>query len=1287
MVRLPIAPHVVVKILLVVSLITSASVRWTFSTTRTALEVALQEFAFNGGDRDHMVRLPPDTIRMVHNDLQEHKFKSTMRTSTTAKSKTANTHDTPTPSITLSSSACQSPLLTRSLQRIPGYIEECSNSTFFGFVMRDLSNRFLYRSETDNHPRRTVVVVSENARQALKDIIFQSKRWTITREDAIRRRGFRVGESFLVDAMWYNHTAVALDDDSPSDVPNNIFLLVLDNSFVVSASSNAKGISLNNRVTHIIDSLTTRYAIFPVLSATQHFLGLDICQHFLNAGYKLQILSSSHVVNGTNPFPPNTLLKSVPQIEGFLRHGQNLTTNEETFQSYLFATRGWELAIPSRREYIDMTGLGNDHVIDVQKEGIPFRQCTNVEHATISIHEERLHVFCFGTSLELDVNERTPRYSYPIDSSSNGTVTTVELWLGHTNMSLLEAACVKCTQQSDQSWNQQTACVTQARLSSTPGNAFTMKNESSEQEHEPRQKNLIAIEIKGLTPSTLKSWRSIRHMMSLESLGFGLYSNFSGLGHDFVFSEGNYTTSLPSFWQRRGYEVFQSSTKWNGKYNVSTNEMSNVNFHGSQVQDMFDFDHDYPHCLGGKSKPQVLLTSAMQFIQRCRYDNESWAVFLSFPEGQEDETRTLIDLLDIPLTDFLSNLARKILSTEEWSNTIIALFSGGVRNRPILFLKNGLNDTAVRKNNPTSLDLSRALRGLVAESDSPIQRNEITFSSSHHRSDRSICESAFESNESTCYFESTDVEASKSAPTKPSPPSILSFYADIPESRKTRLHMDNVRGASSRSAIGKGCVCATNVRTWFDCQSKHPWDRKEDFREYFILVDCPERPMHLEVRMLRNDVLLERSRKKREALGYTNGTLVNIMFLEIDSVSQEYADRHFPKTRELLKEYRIRLNAKTGQHNCKKGLCSAEFSYVSLVGANSIPNQVAALSGCLSSSTQKMCGLNKSSIGEICNDPAQLHHGLRLERVRVVGEQAYWCPLRDTQNMRTPWIFSVLDHRGYINFFGEEFCYESSPYVTQGNVFSRFYQDIESHHVYCRLAERKIALQNLTVAANQRWGVNLAGPCIDGWSCSENTEKATISLQFLQKVWGTYRDTPKFAFLNAIAAHDYSFDWEQMTVLAERYDEHLSKFLRGVISRQDSQKTVIILRSDHGLQRGPMAMDHALQVEHRHPWTEILVPESLVPSKAALFENQFRMTTGFDLYTTMRSIIDRSNGISDEEGIPKSWSFDLLEEEIPPNRNCSEAAVDPNLCRTASIPRDYGVCNILDPLQINFCSS
>lgn len=257
--------------------------------------------------------------------------------------------------------------------------------------------------------------------------------------------------------------------------------------------------------------------------------------------------------------------------------------------------------------------------------------------------------------------------------------------------------------------------------------------------------------------------------------------------------------------------------------------------------------------------------------------------------------------------------------------------------------------------------------------------------------------------------------------------------------------------------------------------------------------------------------------------------------------------------------------------------------------------------------------------------------------------------------------------------------------MQKGNVFPKFYQDIQSHYVFCDLADRKIIKESLKLHAKNKWGVDISDPCIEGYACSENAEKSKISLEFMEQMWNVYANYPKLAFLNAMAAHDYSPDWETTIAKAEVYDEHIYKFLEAMLSRTDLQRTVIIIRSDHGLQKGPMSMDYALQVEHRHPWAEILVPQNLVVSKSALFMNQGRMLTGFDLYRTMRFLMsDRAGTRSLESGIP-DWSFDILAEEIPQNRTCEEAKVDPNLCRSAKQTRQYGVCNRFDSSQVRFC--
>merc|ERR1712151_1203911 len=88
-----------------------------------------------------------------------------------------------------------------------------------------------------------------------------------------------------------------------------------------------------------------------------------------------------------------------------------------------------------------------------------------------------------------------------------------------------------------------------------------------------------------------------------------------------------------------------------------------------------------------------------------------------------------------------------------------------------------------------------------------------------------------------------------------------------------------------------------------------------------------------------------------------------------------------------------------------------------------------------------------------------------------------------------------------------------------------------------------------------------------------------------------YKNTPKFAYINSLAAHDYSVDLAYQSLGVEAYDDYLSKFLEEMLQRPDAQNTIIVLRSDHGLQGGPAPIDFSFQVEHMRPFNNLIVPE------------------------------------------------------------------------------------------------
>jgi hypothetical protein len=65
----------------------------------------------------------------------------------------------------------------------------------------------------------------------------------------------------------------------------------------------------------------------------------------------------------------------------------------------------------------------------------------------------------------------------------------------------------------------------------------------------------------------------------------------------------------------------------------------------------------------------------------------------------------------------------------------------------------------------------------------------------------------------------------------------------------------------------------------------------------------------------------------------------DVLILEVDSVSKARADRHLPLTRQFLKIHQLKAD-QSGKLRCTDGVCALDFSRFSVVGPNSIANQV-----------------------------------------------------------------------------------------------------------------------------------------------------------------------------------------------------------------------------------------------------------------------------------------------------------------------------------------------------------
>ena len=835
---------------------------------------------------------------------------------------------------------------------------------------------------------------------------------------------------------------------------------------------------------------------------------------------------------------------------------------------------------------------------------------------------------------------------------------------------------------------------------------------------------------------------------------------------------------------RAGYATFKAEDGCQKNSNMIQSIRPNVT-HGSALHEMLCYDFERPNCVGGRAAADHLLDYSGQFVREYSGRRRSsrgeggraakpWAAFLSFTDSHED-TSTLAGTLDLPLYTFLSKLMRAKSNANIQDSTIVAVISDhGLhygpyfpaaearreRAQPILHLH--FPDSVLRANGmdhrqklsanggkwATPFDVHSTLRQVMLGENPDIPA---CFGGSSGCSlleplpaSRASCwESALIPDR---YCELVQPKGTDMIPRRfeemPSPPSILSFYADIPrDHRRKRQHCETMDGSVFSNDEETGdpsmspCDCATSHRSWHSCSS-HPWNQNGNHtafpEESFALVNCPNRTMEMDIRVIRDEKIAARARarlagqrsERRSQL--SSGTTsrgesaaspaapsqrdhrkvgpLNILFVEIDSVSIPYANRHMPKTRALLKSHEIQQSNRAGdkQRHCKSNMCGVSFEQFTLAGPNSISNQVAALSGCVTASTEyDRCNkFKEEDIGTLCHSSSKRHRGLRLKK-KASRTETIWCTAdskvgHGPKASASPWLLDVATEAGYVTVFAEEFCYDGSPHITQDVIFPN-QADYLVHKYKCRLAEHHIQETRKKLNETRRalynpelWNVidpDKEHPCVGGGN--RGFEKSKVATDYIKQVWDTYSDVPRFVFLSAIAAHSYRADWGKMALAAERYDDILSEFLTDILQREDSNRTVIVVRGDHGLQGGPTVVDYSTQVEHTRPWTSIILPESLEGASLENLDlNQQRLVTGFDLYHTLRSVMV-PHGVEAIKPSITDWSYNVLSDEIPITRTCHEARVPLEYCRLefeklSSAP-GFGTCNLFEKDFVGYC--
>jgi hypothetical protein len=238
-------------------------------------------------------------------------------------------------------------------------------------------------------------------------------------------------------------------------------------------------------------------------------------------------------------------------------------------------------------------------------------------------------------------------------------------------------------------------------------------------------------------------------------------------------------------------------------------------------------------------------------------------------------------------------------------------------------------------------------------------------------------------------------QTTETCPKMPQPPSILSFYADIPKNNRPMLLSQKCSGTEGGPFdFTEECICGTSHRDLYPCK-EHPWgpegiNSTQRAEEYFAVVKCKNRVERLDNRVLRRQVIIDRYHSaqnvtsderqpssaafSKSSIDYRRQVIIDryhsaqnvtsderqtssaassksstdytktprspdVLVLEIDSVSKAHADRHLPLTRRFLKGHRVHKD-ESGMLHCTNGVCALDFSRFSVVGPNSVANQV-----------------------------------------------------------------------------------------------------------------------------------------------------------------------------------------------------------------------------------------------------------------------------------------------------------------------------------------------------------
>jgi hypothetical protein len=1203
-------------------------------------------------------------------------------------------------------------------QRLSGdsrHISGNERNISFDFVMHDLASRILSR---DRDPNPTVIIMHSGNSSVASH--FYSK--AIQRLYDVYEINVECNQSNTLD-QWFLSTV---------NRPKSILCLILDHEYDAFSSRNAASTFLSNgpKMTYIIFTVSITLQTLNTSQYNYRYTssGKLRIQDFLDQNYKVQLLSVSDLwsisaISKTHEpgiFLPNSLITS-DNIDIFfawaaysaalsrtlasinLKPPRLSRSKNFVFKAFLFATHGLDLAIPSRREYLldskyskrvwPFPYNNREEEIRAMVDYVTFKPCPKFDVLEIKFRAINHH----------HIEKPNSNFLRSIDIYCNGSIISSDIFSKiQSNRSVFwmssnrEAACVKLNCQEFLNSYSSRAYANPLEKSALSQIACTSRILPTKDDkaiiHTERKPNILLVLIDPISRAQfdfIMPETSTFSQKASDFIRFDLYTtvgNDSDMNQMALFAGATALNQSELLWNKlrtAGYVTFAAENTCVSDSFMMRSRISNATNHGYDLQKLFCFHFARPNCVGSHLAAHYLINHTQQFIQAYSRNDQPWAALISFVDTHED-TLTLGKLIDKMLKNFLEEES----SANE--TAIVLLSTHGIDYGPYFTSKVGKKDRSqpvfliqipnkmdveqsnlIRNSNKwiTPFDIHKTILQIAG-----ISLNERSFGLSLLDAlpkSRNSCRQVNEIPDSHCSLVET-ISFQTSAEHE-MPPSLLSFFADIPRDHRwkrlgcTSSNTNIINALKNITHQGDFCNCSTSHREWFSCNT-HPWNSTSSSpHEFFIIIKCPHNPIHFETRIVKEErhvlhyELIQRSRNDTEEPP-------SIMIIEVDSVSIEHARRHLPQSRKWINSLRAGNDGK-----CHSAFCSVNLPKFTLSGPNSISNQVASLSGCVTTLRHDSCfkpeeeieGNNKVISEGVCTDPATYEFDLQL-RSNGPNQHTVFCPVEDSK----PLLYDVAKDNGYLTFFGEEFCYPGSPWVFQNNVFE-LKADIHLHEVYCRML--KLQYPN----SSDHYLLNLRGVCFDD---GLGMDRQNIGINILQKMWDAYPNVPKFAYLNSIAAHEYTNDTAKIPLAIEEFDASLSKFLKKFLNHSSAKNTIILVRSDHGLQGGNAAtVDYSTQLEHRRPWNTIVVPKRFYTRN--LHINSGKAITPYDLYATLKELITMKK----YEHRP-AWQFNILHDEIPSSTMCKKRKIPLDFCPSIEVPYpNFGVCNPFEEKQAIFC--